>query len=294
MTDPEKCVILVPANYGIEPECERGLVQLERRGYPVWRIRGFAAIDQCRNQVATDALARGFEELFWIDADIEFHPDSVDRLRAHNLPLLAGIYPKKSARALASRLFSTTKEVVFGAAGGLIEILYAATGFLHTRREVYEAIRRHWNLPVCNAKSGKPTVPYFMPMVVVESDEAFSRHPHPRSASSRQAGPLPEGEGEREGARVAGEGEIAQSAHSYLADDFSFSHRARGAGSKTSLTRRSVWATSAATLIAGKTLADRINASAPTSIACLIPKSRRRKRRGMVGRHVPQCGKNSR
>jgi hypothetical protein len=36
-----KSIILVPANYGIEPECERGLVQLERRGYAVWdEIKG--------------------------------------------------------------------------------------------------------------------------------------------------------------------------------------------------------------------------------------------------------------
>src|SRR5271166_3658142 len=78
------CVILVPANYGIDPECELGLTQLERRGYAVWRIPGFAAIDQCRNQAATDAIAHGFAELFWIDADIAFDPDAVDRLRVHD------------------------------------------------------------------------------------------------------------------------------------------------------------------------------------------------------------------
>jgi hypothetical protein len=191
MAERANCTILVPANYGVEPGCERGLVELERRGYPVWRIPGFAAIDQCRNQLATDALARGFEELMWVDADIAFEPDAVDRLRGHSLPIVSGIYPKKSGRALASRLMPDTKEVVFGAGGGLIEILYAAGGFLHTRRDVYEAIRRHWNLPICNEAFGKPTVPYFMPMVA---------------------------EGER--------------GPSYLAEDFSFSHRARAAGFK--------------------------------------------------------------
>src|SRR6267378_2130128 len=99
-----RCVILVPANYGIEPECERSLVQLERRGYPVWRVPGFANIDQCRNEMATQALKRGFEEIFWIDSDIAFEPDAVDRLRAHDLPLVSGIYPKKGQRSLASRL----------------------------------------------------------------------------------------------------------------------------------------------------------------------------------------------
>lgn len=191
MSERAKCVVLVPANFGIEPDCERALLQLEKRGYPVWRVPGFSAIDQCRNQVATDALAAGFEELFWLDADTDFQPDALDRLRAHSLPIVSGIYPKKGKRALASRLLPDTKEVVFGPAGGVIEILYAATGFLLTRRAVYDAVQRHWNLPVCNEQFGKPSVPYFMPMV----------------ADSEQ-GPM------------------------YLADDFSFSHRAGVAGYK--------------------------------------------------------------
>jgi hypothetical protein len=166
MNDRATCIVVVPANYGIEPECEQSLLQLERRGYQVWRVPGFANIDQCRNEVATDVLARGFEELFWIDADVAFHPDAVDRLRSHNLPLISGIYPKKSRRSLASRLFPSTKEIKFGVGGGVIEILYAATGFLHTRREIYEAVRRHCNLPTCNEQWGKPTVPYFMPLVI--------------------------------------------------------------------------------------------------------------------------------
>ena len=230
MTDRAKCVILVPANYGIEPECERGLAQLERRGYPVWRVPGFAAIDQCRNQVATDALARGFEELFWIDADIAFDPEAVDRFRGHGLPIVAGLYPKKSMRSLSSRLFSTTKEVVLGAGGGLIEIRYAAGGFLYTRREVYEAIQRQGNLPVCNEQLGKRMVPYFMPMVVEEEEVGG------RKSDVGSQGP---------GAAWAEAHATVAAAHSpthhspaairrhcYLAEDFSFSHRARAADFK--------------------------------------------------------------
>ena len=41
-----------------------------------------------RNRLATEALADGFEELMWIDADIAFDPRSVDRLRSHNLPIV--------------------------------------------------------------------------------------------------------------------------------------------------------------------------------------------------------------
>ena len=64
---------------------------------------GYAAIDQGRNQMATDALLDGYEETMWIDADVDFHPDAVDRLRSHNLPMVAGIYPQKGKRHVVGR-----------------------------------------------------------------------------------------------------------------------------------------------------------------------------------------------
>lgn len=53
-----RCVILMPVGGAIEPRCEDGLRELERRGYPVWRVRGYSAIDAARNQMASDALQR--------------------------------------------------------------------------------------------------------------------------------------------------------------------------------------------------------------------------------------------
>ena len=166
-------------------------------GYQVWRVPGFSQIDTARSQLATDAVARGFEELVWIDSDTEFDPASVERLRSHNLPIVSGLYPKKGMRALASSLLPATKKIVFGEGGGLIEIRYAATGFLYTRRQVYLDIQRQCNLPVCNLQFNKPLVPFFM-TTVVETDDSTPGAPK----------------------------------HWYLSEDFAFSHRARQAGYK--------------------------------------------------------------
>ena len=81
MSPTSHCVILVPVGGAIDPGCEDALRELERRGYVVWRVRGFSAIDAARNQMANDALAQRFDELMWIDSDIVFDPDDVDRLR---------------------------------------------------------------------------------------------------------------------------------------------------------------------------------------------------------------------
>lgn len=162
-----QCVILVPVQSHIERACEDGLRELERRGYPVWRIYGFAAIDQARNRLAYQAVEeRGYAETFWIDSDIGFNADDVDRVRSHDLPLCSVIYPKKGSRAIASRVLPETKSILFGKNGGLIEIMYAATGFLHVRAEVYRTIQRQLALPVCNQRFGQLTVPYFQPLVL--------------------------------------------------------------------------------------------------------------------------------
>ncbi|MHB9080525.1 MAG: hypothetical protein ACYC3X_23870 [Pirellulaceae bacterium] len=163
--DPRKCAVLVPFTGFIHPECDEGLKELERRGYQVRRVGGYAAIDQGRNQMATDALLDGFEETLWIDSDIGFHPDFVDQLRSHALDLVCGIYPQKGKRALACHVMPGSPSTVFGQRGGLIELLYAGAGFLLIRRNVYLALLQQLHLAVCNERFGHPTIPFFMPMI---------------------------------------------------------------------------------------------------------------------------------
>ncbi len=162
------CVILIPAFAQVEPHCEYSLRQLESQGYVVRRLFGQAAVDRARSRLATDALADGFEELMWIDADIAFEPRSVERLRGHGLPIACGLYPVKGEKRLSSVLLPGTREVVFGSEGGLLEIRYAAAGFLYTRRQVYLDIQQGERLPVCD-RAVKPLVPYFLPMIHEES-----------------------------------------------------------------------------------------------------------------------------
>jgi hypothetical protein len=164
-------VVIVPTYGGLDPECDRGLRALEASRIPVWRIGGHAAIDQARSQLATDALAQGFDEIMWIDADIVFDPLDVERLRAHDLPLVAGVYAKKSTRALALHIEPGTTAMTLGDGGGLVAVRYVGTGFMLTRRALYDAMARE--LPVCNQRFGKPTVPYFLPMVIEDDKGAW-------------------------------------------------------------------------------------------------------------------------
>jgi len=162
---PDSCCILVPVGGHIEHDCDRSLLELERRGYTVRRVYGYAAIDQGRSQMATDALRDGFRDLLWIDSDIGFDPDDIERLRGNPHSIVCGIYPKKAVRALACHVLPGTTQIMFGRDGGIIEIKYAATGFLLTRAEVYKDIKAFHRLPDCNLQFGRPMVPYFLPLL---------------------------------------------------------------------------------------------------------------------------------
>jgi len=199
------CVILVPAFGAPAAKCEEGLRELEKRGYPIRRVRGFSASDQGRNQMASDALNDGVAETMWIDTDIGFTADDVERLRSHNLPIVAGLYPQPGARSLACELLPGTDKGVFGHEGSFVEIQYAAAWFLHVRREAYEAVPDRLKLPLCNTRFGRGMWPFFLPFAVEEETT---------STSSPVASEPP------------------KPCHRYLTDDFAFCHRARQAGLK--------------------------------------------------------------
>jgi hypothetical protein len=168
--DRSKCVVLVPVWGSIDHQCELALRGLETAGYAVWRVPGFSAIDVARNRIAADALASGFEETLWIDSDIFFRLDDVERLRSHALPIACAVYAKQARRELAVRPLPGTEQILFGCDGGLTEVLYCGGGFLLVRRQVYADIQEKLKLPVCDQRFGRPMVPYFQPMVLQDAD----------------------------------------------------------------------------------------------------------------------------
>lgn len=207
------CVILVPQFGAVSARCEDGLRELERRGYTIRRGRGYSAIDQGRNQMSAAALMDGFAETMWIDPDIGFAAEAVEQLRAHGLPICCGIYPQLVGKSLACHLLPQTETLVFGEQGGLVEIKYAAAGFLHVRKEAYETIRDRLKLPLCNTRFGRGNWPFFHPQAVAEEEARV------------------QGSGTQ---RVPGvqEGTAANTTHRYLTEDYAFSHLARQAGLK--------------------------------------------------------------
>jgi hypothetical protein len=142
MLAPFPCVVLVPSGKVLDRGFEEALAELNRRGYPVRRVRQEVAPPGFRDRMADDALAAGFTELLWLDPAVAFDPADVGRLRGRARPFVCGIYPASGARGLACAFPPDTELVRFGTAGGLQPVVSSELGFALVRREVFEAIAK--------------------------------------------------------------------------------------------------------------------------------------------------------
>ena len=170
----EKCVILVPCNGGIEHQTDVCLRELEKRGYEVWRTPGYSAIDQGRNRMAYDAIyRRNFEELMWIDSDVIFNPDDVDKLRKSGYDFIGGAYPFKGWPRMTVQPKDNQSITFDEKTGKVYEVECVATGFMYTKATVYKSIKEKLNLPLCNTSFDAPQIPFFRPDVWYENNTPY-------------------------------------------------------------------------------------------------------------------------
>lgn len=153
-----QCIVLVPFYSDIPQKVRNLLGQLRKKDYEVWEVPGISAIDQARCHMAQSALNLGYRELMWLDADVLSDVSAFDRIRARNLPIVAGIYPVKDGTGRPCIDVLETTDL----SKPLTEVRYAATGFLYTKAEVYENIALKLKLEQCSSRFG-PLFPWFQP-----------------------------------------------------------------------------------------------------------------------------------
>ncbi len=159
----DNSIILVPTYKAIEPETEESLKKLEALGWKVERRFGMAAIDGARALMATWAIVRGYEWLYWIDSDIEFDVQNfVSLVEWHEALCCAPYAIKQSGGLIAAR--------ASGVLDGIVELEAAGFGFMKSHCSVY--IRMAEKLPTCQQTVGSSErlIPFFQPRWWKEDD----------------------------------------------------------------------------------------------------------------------------
>lgn len=116
--------------------------ELARHGisFRLTTLRNESLVTRARNILSAMFLDSGATHLFFIDADIEFEPDSIIRMLAMDKDIVAGAYPKKALPvqyALNFKYLDPVKKTV-NISNGAIEVRDASTGFFCIKREVFE------------------------------------------------------------------------------------------------------------------------------------------------------------
>jgi hypothetical protein len=103
-------------------------------------LRNESLITRARNILSAMFLESGATHLFFIDADIEFDPESILRMIAMDKPIIAAAYPKKALPiqyAMNFKYIDPVKRQI-RVDNGAIEVWDASTGFFCIKREVFE------------------------------------------------------------------------------------------------------------------------------------------------------------
>ena len=120
----------------------------------------FAFMVDCNSQrsraeLTSAFLASGAEHMLFIDSDMMFQPEDVTRIMSHNVPIVAGTYPKRrlrwdlviSAIQNGDNRYASYGDYTFIVEdensvinNGLIQVKYAPTGFMLIKREVIEKV----------------------------------------------------------------------------------------------------------------------------------------------------------
>lgn len=106
---------------------------------PVW-VSFDALIQRARNDTAAIAIEGGYDDLIWIDSDIEWQPEWFFKLLDHPHDVVGGTYRKKGD--IEEYVLRQTTKKSIDPDSGLMEVDGLGTGFVKMSRS---AIQYLWN-----------------------------------------------------------------------------------------------------------------------------------------------------
>ena len=163
---PKLFIPIICYNHQANTEYMMSLIKLSHRlrdaevHYVLFPIVFDSLVSRARNAAVAHFLASDCTHLMFIDADIEFDPDSALKLLSHNKEVIAAIYAKKYY--VLDRVMTGEEIVDFAIAGeiamnaeGLVESTYLPTGFLMINKNVFSKMIAHYpNLKYNNDING--------------------------------------------------------------------------------------------------------------------------------------------
>jgi len=145
----EKNILIgIPALDSLKIETTTSLVatiaQLDMKYDAKMLIRKASLIHDSRNKIAQQAIDEGFDYLMFIDSDMKFPGDALNRLMSLNLDVVGGLYYRKQpphAPVIAQKMGKTLTIPRLWPKTKPFEVFSVATGFMLINTKVLKAIK---------------------------------------------------------------------------------------------------------------------------------------------------------
>lgn len=105
--------------------------------FTVHLLPGDSLVCRARNTLTARFLAGDCTHLLWLDSDLVFSSEMIARLCSHDVPLVAGLYPKKTDTDGTVDWCLNSLPDAKPDARGLLPVRYAGTGAMLIAREVF-------------------------------------------------------------------------------------------------------------------------------------------------------------
>ncbi len=157
---PKKLFVALPIYRDVDPYFMRSVVALaagfEKLGFHVvvCPSNGDSLINRARNGLTTQFLRSDCTHMLFIDCDLVFSLDHLDRIMSHDVDLVGGIYTKKQEGPVcivANKLDEPVQQE-----GDLMPVKYIGTGFMCISRNVFERMIEKFGEDMWYAPDHKP------------------------------------------------------------------------------------------------------------------------------------------
>lgn len=155
-TPATKLFIGLPIYWGIDPLFHRCLMQVHQAlivrslvgecpyNGQIDEQPGDSLVPRARNSLTHRFLASDSTHLLWIDSDLVFSLEQIDRLISHDVDIVGGLYPKKQEGDAQLVLNTFDNNPPETDSRGLAKVQYVGTGFMLIKRSVFEKMIDKW------------------------------------------------------------------------------------------------------------------------------------------------------
>ena len=90
-----KTLIAIPCMDTLPVDFVKSLLYMHKGDNPTVYLKQNSLVYDSRNLLSLYAIENKFDNVMWLDSDMTFPPDILDRLESYNMPMVTGLYVKR-------------------------------------------------------------------------------------------------------------------------------------------------------------------------------------------------------